>query len=70
MQEQRWCFRRTLWLFWSKEKQKHKENLVEFRVSSGPQTPEQTILKTPNILFIYTLIMITCTKLLTAQTLG
>ena len=30
-----WCFGRTFWLSWSKERQKHNEDLVELRASSS-----------------------------------
>ena len=33
--EQRWCFGRTFWLSWSKERQKHNKDLVELRASSS-----------------------------------
>ena len=50
----------------------NSENTIPFQVERVilPQTPEQTILKTLNILSIYNLIMISWAKLLIPPTLG
>ena len=50
----------------------NSENTIPFQVEQVilPQTPEQTILKTLNILSIYNLIMISWAKLLIPPTLG
>ena len=62
-------------IWWSSEHpvatgRQQKCDTISGRISCLHQTPEQTILKTLKILSIYALIMISWTKLLTAETLG